>query len=283
LTYNITDNLLARAAYAFTYGRPNFGDIIATTTIQERTDLDGNDNPDVLPGSITVTNPNLIPWTANNYDLSLEYYSPKGGAYSVGAFRKDIKDFFGSGAKIATLEDLNALDLDPRYVGFEIRTKFNAGTARVSGFEFSARQSLDRVGRWGRYFSVFVNGTKLRLEGGQSADFSTFIPTTANWGFVFRKEKISLGLRWNYRDEVPGTLQTAFGPDARNYSASITKMDLTVGYQITPRLSFAGNVKNLFDEDTVRVRYGSETPGYAQQTGRSQYGAMISVGIKGTY
>jgi iron complex outermembrane recepter protein len=283
LTYNITDNLLARAAYAYTYGRPNFGDIIATTTIQERTDLDGNDNPDVLPGSITVTNPNLIPWNAHNYDLSLEYYTPKGGVFSVGAFQKDIRDFFGSGTKIATVDDLNQLELDPRYVGFEIRTKFNAGTARVSGMEFSARHSLRRLGAWGRYFSAFVNGTKLRLEGNQSSDFSTFIPTTANWGLVFRREKVSVGLRWNYRGEVPGTLQTAFGPDARNYSKAITKMDLTAAYQLTPRLSLAGNVKNLLDEDTVRLRYGSETPAYARQSGRSQYGAMISLGIKGTF
>lgn len=185
LTYNITENFLARAAYAYTYGRPNFGDIIASTTIQERTELDQANNPDALPGTITVTNPNLIPWTADNYDLSLEYYSPKGGAFSVGAFRKDIRDFFGSGAKIATVDDLKEFELDPRFVGFEIRTKFNAGSARVSGMEFSARHSLERLGGWGRHFSVFVNGTKLKLEGSQSADFTTFIPTTANWGGRF--------------------------------------------------------------------------------------------------
>ncbi|MEY4938397.1 MAG: hypothetical protein RIQ93_132 [Verrucomicrobiota bacterium] len=281
LTYNITDNFLARAAYAFTYGRPNFGDIIATTTIQERTDLDPNDA--VLPGTITVTNPNLKPWTAENYDLSLEYYTAKGGAFSVGAFQKDISNFFGSGAKLATLADLTQLDLDPRYVGFELRTKFNAGSARVSGMEFSAKHNLERLGGWGRYFTVFVNGTKLHLEGSQSADFSTFIPKTANWGFTFRKERVSVGLRWNYRGQVPGTLQTAFGPDAYNYSEAITKMDFTLGYQISPRLAFAGNVKNIFDANTVRTRYGSQTPEYARQTGRSQYGALISVGIKGSF
>ena len=283
LTYNITDNFLARAAYAFTYGRPNFGDVIASTTIQENTELDAANNPDALPGTITVTNPKLIPWTADNYDLSLEYYTPKGGAFSVGAFRKDIKNFFGSGAKIATVDDLKGFELDPRYVGFEIRTKFNAGDARVSGMEFSAKHSLAPLGGWGRYFSVFINGTKLKLEGNQSANFSTFIPETANWGVSFRKERVSVGLRWNYRGEIPGTLQTAFGPDAYSFSARQTKMDLTVGYEITPRLSFAGNVKNFFNEDAVRTRYGSQTPGYARQTGRSQYGALVSIGIKGSF
>jgi len=230
-----------------------------------------------------VTNPNLVPWTADNYDLSLEYYTSKGGMYSVGAFRKDIENFFGSGAKIATLEDLNAMDLDPRFLGFEIRTKFNSGTARVTGVEFSARQSLDRLGGWGRHFSVFINGTKLKLEGSQSADFSTFIPTTANWGVIFRKDRVSMALRWNYRDTVRGTLQSAFGPDAYNYSAAITKMDFTVGYALTPRLSVAGNVKNITDEDNYAWRYGSQTPDHARQSARRQYGALMSIGIKGSF
>jgi iron complex outermembrane recepter protein len=281
LTYNITDNLLVRAAYAFTYGRPDFGDVIANTNIQENLDIETN--PDALPGTITVTNPKLVPWTADNYDLSLEYYLPKGGAYSVGVFQKNIKDFFGAGAKIANAADLAELDLDPRFVGFEIRTKFNSGSARITGMEFSARQSLRQLGGWGRYFSVFVNGTKLKLHGDQSADFSTFIPETANLGVTFRNERASIGVRWNYRGKIPGTLQTAFGPDAFDYTKAQTKLDLTVGYELTPRLSLAGNVKNLLNEDTVRVRYGSVTPGYAQQTGRSNYGAMVSIGIKGSF
>ena len=90
-------------------------------------------------------------------------------------------------------------------------------------------------------------------------------------------------MRWNYRGKIPGALQTAFGPDAYNYTKAQTKLDLTVGYELTPRLSLAGNVKNLLNEDTVRLRYGSLTPGYAQQTGRSNYGALVSIGIKGSF
>ncbi len=280
LTYNVTENLLARAAYAYTYGRPNFGDIIASTTIQENTDFT---NPDALPGTITVTNPNLKPWTADNFDLSMEYYTTRGGMFSAGAFRKNISGFFGNGSKIATAADLADLELDPRYVGYEIRTKFNAGNARVSGLEFSARHTLELLGGWGRYFSVFANGTKLRLEGNQSANFSTFIPTTANWGAVFRKDRTAVTVRWNYRGQAPGSLQTSFGPDGRDYSKPVTQMDLTLEYAITRRLSFAANIKNVFNANAVRLRYGSQTPGYARQMRTSEYGALISAGIKGSF
>lgn len=60
-------------------------------------------------------------------------------------------------------------------------------------------------------------------------------------------------------------------------------MELTVGYEISPRLSFTGNVKNLGNEDTVQLRYGSQTPGHARQTRNSQYGALVTIGIKGSF
>ena len=181
------------------------------------------------------------------------------------------------------MADLNELELDPRYVGYEIRTKFNAGTARISGVEFSARHTLERLGGWGRYFSVFANGTKLRLEGNRAMDFSTFIPKTANWGAIFRKARAAVTVRWNYRGEIPRTVQTSFGPDGRDYTKAGTQMDLTLEDQITPRLAFAANIKNVFNANAVRTRYGSQTPGYARQTGTSIYGALVAAGIKGSF
>jgi TonB-dependent receptor len=87
LTYNFSDNLIARAAYAKTYGRPNLTEIFPNTQIDEF-DVD---DPNAIQGNITVTNPSLDPWSADNYDLSLEYYTDKGGLFTVGAFQKQIK------------------------------------------------------------------------------------------------------------------------------------------------------------------------------------------------
>ncbi|MBI4622422.1 MAG: TonB-dependent receptor [Verrucomicrobia bacterium] len=75
LTYNIKDNFQARLAYARTYGRPGYSDIIPNATFSER-DLSEADfnNPDVIKGTVTIRNTALRPWTADNYDLSVEYY-----------------------------------------------------------------------------------------------------------------------------------------------------------------------------------------------------------------
>ena len=79
LTYSLSDNLIVRAAYAKTYGRPDFTDILPNAQVDEA-DLDGDQvgNPAVVQGNITVTNPGLLPWSADNYDLSLEYQFSKG-------------------------------------------------------------------------------------------------------------------------------------------------------------------------------------------------------------
>lgn len=118
LTYDLSSNMLARFAYARTYGRPNFNQIIPNVTIN---DFDTADNSGGLPGTINVRNPGLRPWVADNFDLSLEYYTKKGGLYSVGAYRKDIDGYFESSVSIATAGARRAVcglpdhdDLQPR-------------------------------------------------------------------------------------------------------------------------------------------------------------------------
>ena len=70
--------------------------------------------------------------------------------------------------------------------------RFAQGGARVTGVEFNVRQSLAPLGGIGRYFSVFANATKLKLEGSSSAAFTRFVPTSANWGVTFTKRPFTL-------------------------------------------------------------------------------------------
>ena len=37
--------------------------------------------------------------------------------------------------------------------------EFNAGDARITGAEINLRQNLRLLGKWGSYFTLFVNGT----------------------------------------------------------------------------------------------------------------------------
>lgn len=283
LTYNVTENFLARAAYARSYGRPDFADILPTLMANEF-DIDTTADPSAIRGTIAVTNTGLKPWTANNFDLSFEYYTTQGGLFSAGVFQKQIVDFFGTSAKVATAEDLAELGLDPRYLGWQVTTKFNSGSARISGVEFNLRHSFRGVRGWGRYFSVFANGSKLRLEGQRGADFSGFIPSSLNGGFTFTRTPLTFGARWSYLGPNRTGAIAALGPDAYNYAQfKHPTLDLSFDYQFGKKLTVYANIKNVTKEPRILRRYGSDTPGYAKVFRYNNYGSLFNVGLKGSF
>lgn len=278
-TYNATENLLVRLAYASTYGRPNFSEVIPNTTITERDVLPTD--PNQSPGSIAVRNTGLKPWTADNYDLSLEYYTNRGGLFSVGAFRKEIKNFFGSAARIATAADVAELGLEPSYIGWTVNTKFNVGDARISGMEFNVQQSLGFLGEWGNRIQAFANGTKLKLEAAQGADFSGYVPEVANWGFTVAFKPVTLMAQWNYRGQTGRT--AAPGPTVSTFEKARTTLDLNLDYQLSPRLSFFTNARNATNVYYSSLVYGDNTPGYAKQRNVRNYGVQFGIGLKGVF
>ncbi len=284
LNYDLTDKLVLRGAYARTYGKPNLNDVIPTATVDEA-DLDADEigDPSVLQGNINVRNTGLKPWTADNYDLSLEYYTRGGGIFSAGVFMKDIQKFFGTAVRIATLADTEELGLDPRYVGWRVTSKFNSGDARVVGAEFNVRHSLRELGAWGRYVSVFVNGTKLNLQGDRETDFSAFTPESLNWGFSITKKPVMFMAKWNYRGKRQLGALPALGPDAYAYDDRRLTLDLNAEVQLRKSLFFYAAAQNVFNTPSLELRYGSATPDYAKAQRYGYNGVGITMGLKGTF
>ncbi|HUR58576.1 MAG TPA: TonB-dependent receptor, partial [Opitutaceae bacterium] len=153
-TFNATENFLVRFAYAKTFGRPDFTDIIPNTTIDE---ADVTPAPGAPLGIVTVRNPGLEPWTADNYDLSFEYYFERGGLVTIGGFQKDISNFWNSINTILTPALANQLGIDQDYVGWTVNSRTNGGEAKISGIEANVNQPLTFIPNWGKYFSVSAN------------------------------------------------------------------------------------------------------------------------------
>jgi len=174
LTYNLTDDLLVRFAYAKTIGRPDYANIIPNADINED-DL----NPDAA-GSITIRNTALQPWTADNYDLSLEYYFSKGGVFSVGVFEKQLTDFWTARGGVLDAALASELGLESRYVGWTVSTLVNGGDAAISGVEFNLVRPLSFLPGFARFFTVKANGTMIHLSGEKTPDFRGFISKTGN-------------------------------------------------------------------------------------------------------
>jgi iron complex outermembrane receptor protein len=284
VTYQVTENLIGRAAWARTYGRPNLNNLIPTAQVDEA-DLDSAQlgDPSVVKGNITVTNTGLRPWSADNYDLALEHYSQGGGLLSAGVFLKDIRSFFSDTVRIATASDLEAFGLDPRYLGWRVSTQVNGGSARVYGAEFNVRQTLGVLGAWGRQATVFVNGTKLRLEGESTASFNAFTPEGLNWGFSYTRRPATFMAKWNYRGKRRLGAQPALGADAFEYDDRRLTLDLNLEVELRRRLQFYAAAQNVFNTRAVTLRYGSATPAYGKVYLTGANGVGLTMGLKGSF
>ncbi|MFM7750655.1 MAG: TonB-dependent receptor domain-containing protein, partial [Opitutaceae bacterium] len=283
-TFDATERFLLRAAYARTYGRPDLVDVIPNAQFAEN-DLNEQDqnNPAVVKGTITLRNTALRPWTADNFDLSAEYYTDGGGIISAGVFRKQISNFFGTQVRLADAALLEELGLDSVYTGWNVSSKFNAGDARISGGEMNFRQSLRRLGRWGAPFTVFANATWLRLEGDRQADFTSFIPRTGNWGFSANWRRLGFVARWNHRGLDKRTAMPAVGTNAFQYIGARTTLDVNASWQLTKSLSLIGSASNVLNVPQTLLRYGEETPAYARQNRTSEFGIALALGLKGSF
>jgi len=287
LTYSITDNLQARFSYAKTIGRPDYANIIPATTINE------DDNDPNAVGTITIRNTALKPWTAANYDLSLEYYLKKGGLVSIGAFQKDLSNFWTSQGGALTQSLVDELGLESRFVGWAVATTVNGGDAQIKGEEFNIIQPLTFLPGWFRYFTLKTNGTRLHLSGANSPDFRGFISETGNFNIAFNKAPYSFNLTFNYRGRQKGTTATA--PAAQTgaqygtttgfteYYAPRTYVDFSGEYKLSKNLSLFGGVRNMFNKPQVIQRYNASSPQYSYTFRQEEFGISCSIGIKGTF
>ena len=275
--FNFTDKLVGRFAYARTLGRPDYTNIIPGLTVPD---------PGSTSTTITVKNTELVPWTANSYDLSLEYYFQSTGVLSLGLFRKDISNFFGSVTTPATPELLAQYDLDQTtYRDYFIATSLNAGSGRVSGISANYKQALLFLPHWARGIQVFGNFTTLKLEGSNQADFGSFIPHTANWGLSFTRPKLTLKVNFNLAGGPRPTLLTGAGVPPETYSRRNTDIyiDTDFEYRFYKGYAVFLAARNAGGVIQTTMRYGPTTPDYARQNIKTEYGRLFTLGIKGSF
>ncbi|MEJ1972847.1 MAG: TonB-dependent receptor [Lacunisphaera sp.] len=290
LTYNITNELLARFSYAKTIGRPDYANIIPNTDINY-------DDSDSSTGFITIRNTELKPWTADNFDFSLEYYFKKGGLISAGVFQKNIADFWAvqGGTVDAALAD--QLGLPSSFIGWGVSTTVNGGDARIQGGEINWVQPLSFLPGWGRYFTLKANGTTLDLSGDNTADFRGFIDKTGNFSVAFNKKPFALNVTFNFRGRQIGTVATA--PAAQTgaqydvaglptrgfteYYAPRTYIDVNGEVKLSKHVSLFAGVRNLLNKPQIIQRYNADSPSYSHTYRQEEFGVSCSLGIKGTF
>jgi iron complex outermembrane recepter protein len=280
-SYTVRENLVARAAYYESVGRPNFSQYSGGITLPDT---------DVLPGPgnrITVNNAGIKAWDAHTINVRLEHYFEGVGQFSVGAFRRHITNFFGSTVFLPTPEFLALYGLDAATYGrYEVATQENISTGvRMEGWDFNYKQALTGLPSWARGVQVFANASSQRLLGDINSNFAGFIPRSASWGVSLTRTKFNLRTNWNYRGRQRNAAVTgaSIEPGTFNYSSKRLYVDVLGEYYFWKRVGVFVNLRNVTDATEDTEILGPHTPEHAQFRQRIDYASLWTIGLKGTW
>ena len=239
LRWNAATNLVLRAAYTNTIGRPDFNDITARESIS----FSSGGLPTLSRG-----NPDLKPRRSEGLDASIEYYPP-GGLISLGVFYKDIKD------EIFSVTNIETLDLDvgrgPEQV--EVSEPRNAQSASIFGIEAAIQQSFTFLPAPFDGFGVNLNGTYidsdlevLTATGPRQRGFFLQPEWTANASLFYEKGPFQIRVAYNY---LGGFLENINGsiPSADQFWKERGQLDAQVRLRLSDTIEIFAEGENLTD------------------------------------
>ena len=282
--YSVGENWVVRASYYSSVGRPDYVQYTGGLT------LPNTEVPASTSNRIVVNNVGIKTWSADTAKVRLEYYFQGVGQVSVGAFRRDFKNFFGTTVFRATPEFLALYDLDPNVYGaFDVSTQYNLpDPVRMTGLDFNYKQALTFLPGALRGVQIFANATILRLTGADAAAAGLvgYVPRTYNWGASLTRQKFTLRAGWNYSGERKiSAVQSGRGlePGTFQWKPKSLKLDVQGEYYFWRRAAVFANFRNLTDATEDVAFYGPNTPGYAKLRQRDDYGSSWTFGLKSTF
>jgi TonB-dependent receptor len=312
-SYDLTDKIMLRLSWSQTYAKPDYeGAYGILRTVRFDQDQDGEG------GSINISNPNLKPWTSNNWDFGVAYYTDGGGQISVSYYTKSIEDFH---------TDLTVGPTDPNYLstlaelgfgaesiyateGWLVTTPVNGeGTATTYGYELEARHDLGFLGKWGKTIYAYASFTTKKKSGNQNtlnqigSTSDDFMAGGISWNWwrlsarvnaTWRDEEIrssSLIYKWpdaSVGDPTPGgpvTEDEQYEVAFVTYQPAELKVDVNFGVRIGENYSLdfsARNVTNTSRDLMARSLDGS-WPEYARVLNRQEFGVNFTIGFSGKF
>ncbi|MEN9635806.1 MAG: hypothetical protein RL077_4210 [Verrucomicrobiota bacterium] len=281
-SYQVQDNLVARAGYYYSVGRPDFVEYSSGLTLPDTERLPAANN------RITVNNVGLKAWSAQTAKVRIEYYFQRVGQVSVGAFRRDFRNFFGNTVFNATPAFLALYGLDAEIYGdYDVVTKSNLDSrVRMEGLEFDYKQALTFLPGWARGVQVFLNASALRATGVAADNFAGFIPRTGSWGVSLTRSRLITRVNWNYRGRQRRGLVAAgrsIEPATYNWGSKAMYVDVSAEWALTKRLALFGNLRNVGTAPQDYEIAGPSTPPHAQFRSRQDNASLWTFGIKGTF
>ena len=252
--FNLTHQLLLRAAVSESLARPepallspvlNYGGSILA--------------PDNLVAS--GGNPDLKPYTARNYDLSLEWYYSRDGYLAASAFRKDLRNFIetvtASSLSVPIVNSQHLAQFPNNVATFQFNGPTNIGQADVQGLELSAQHMFSYLPAPFDGFGFNANATimstsaGLNSAGATSATQETFgltgLGDYQNMSLIYQKYGIGARITYDHRNNYIVGIGTGGIPLDRVFVKGYGTLDAQINYDVTRNFTVSLSATNLTD------------------------------------
>lgn len=271
--YQISEKVFSHAAIGRVMARPSTFEIAPFAI-----DKFNEQNPE--SAKRTEGDTFLNPYTAWQYDLSLEWYFQEGGILSAGLFYKDIEDFIYTRTVL-----VNEVMLDSAGVPYEgnygdeefedfrpvnpyySKNPVNGGSASIAGVELNYQQSFTMLPGFWSGLGTSINYTYADSDttyaatdaDGNEMDVSMpFIGQskhTVNSSVYWEGDKHSIRLSYNYRTDSlyrpTGELTDMVWNDAYG------QLDFAANYQVNDTINLGFQAVNLTNERSYRYHTNS--------------------------
>lgn len=271
LKYAFSDKMFGRAAYYSSIVRPAFGEMAPVAVFNE--DQDG----------VFVGNPNLDPYEADNFDLSVEFYPTKLSVLSAGVFFKQIDNaIFPVNFALADVPasvDLSFLSAAQLTTLAEVDTFINVGSSEIRGVEFNYVQNLGDIAPVLNGFLTSANLTltdsESTLPDGREVPFLKQSDMIWNVAVGYDKGPWDLRVSVNFRDDY---LDELFGENVDRYSDDRTLVEASAKYSLNDNFQVYLEGKNLTDAEEYYY-HGAES----RLSQYDEFGRSFLVGVRVTY
>ena len=255
--------LVTRLSYSANIGRPGIGTIIPSTVVSDTNQ------------TVSTSNPKLKPQTADNYDLSAEYYFEPAGMLSASMFLKEMKNFIFTHGGI-TIGSGADNGFGGQYTGYEKTTQYNGGSSKVKGFELNYTQQFTFLPGFWSGFGAFANYTRLTAEGQYGAggaisltnnntlatastkELAGFVPENANAGLSYIRKGITVRINYSYSGR---RLQTYNATQSLLiYQLAAKTVNVRTVFRLTKNFDAYFDVNNVFNQPSFEREFFGGRP-----------------------
>jgi len=264
-SFDLTDQVVLRFAAARTMARPDYTDVAPTVNL----------NVGSLSG--TSGNPNVDPYRANQFDLSLEWYPNHDTVVAGALFYKDIESFitdrlvqqtFAVETSTPNLARCTsaATPAQPNLFNclFDISQRTNGGGGHIEGAEFTVQAPI-----WGG-FGVQTNYTYSHAKTQSGDPLPGNSENTFNLTGYFENDMLSARLGYTYRSKFFVTVDRA---SPLNQEA-LKSLDGQLSYNLTSNITLTFDAINITDEKIVQFSGAEFRPRAIYDNGRQYYAGL---------